>query len=244
VTSLLIEHFDPPSSSRRVQALAAAGERAGDVLAGRTVWCAKGRERGDGPAEMLRGRLEGAVPGIRTALLSLAGEQGPLLEAALRGMLAARPCDLCEGSAAVGEETVGAVESQDVLVVHGALGAIMAQPARERGAHAVWHISGSDVSAQTPRRARESVVGAVLSPGVDAYLMSWRERGPRGHTVERIVAAMPSARIVAAKEFPARFAGEEPRRLAWRMALAEVVRSDRGECVGGTLRPRPVVAPR
>jgi hypothetical protein len=28
------------------------------------------------------------------------------------------------------------------------------------------------------------------------------------------------------------------------MALAEVVRSDRGECVGGRLHPRPAVATR
>jgi hypothetical protein len=245
VTSLLIEHFDPPSSSRTAQALAAAGERAGDVLAGRTVWCAIGWEGGERPAEMLRGRLQGGGPGVRAALLARAGEQRPgLLEAALRGMLAARLRDLYQEDAAGGEEMVGEVEGEDVLVVHDALGAIMAQPARERGAHAVWHLSGRDVSARTPQRARESVVGDALGPGIDAYLMSWRERGSRGQVVERIVAAMPSAGIVAAKEFPARFAGEEPRRLAWRMALAEVVRSDRGECVGGTLRPRPVVAAR
>ncbi len=243
MTSLLIEHFDPPSSSRTAQALAAAGERAGDVLAGRTVWCATAPEGADRPAEMLRGRLEGAGPSVRAAPLRMAREQGLLeLEAALRGMLAAYSRDLYIEGTAAGDGLVGGVRGKDVVVVHDALGAIMVQPARERGAHAVWHLSGPDLPAQASRRARES--RSAVGPVLDAYVMSWRERGPRGETVERVVAAMPSAGIVAAKQFPARFGGEAPRRLAWRMALAEVVRSDRGECVGGTLRARPVVAPR
>jgi hypothetical protein len=79
---------------------------------------------------------------------------------------------------------------------------------------------------------------------VDAYALSWLERGPRGEVVERVVAAMPSSGVVAAKEFPTRFAGDEPRRLAWRMALAEIVRGDRDEHVGGTLHARPTVAAR
>jgi hypothetical protein len=83
-----------------------------------------------------------------------------------------------------------------------------------------------------------------FTSGVDAYVLAWLERDPRGDVLERVAALMPSAGIVSAKEFPVRFAGDEPRRLAWRMALAEVVRSDRGECVGGTLHPRPEVPAR
>ncbi len=243
MTSLLIEHFDPPSSSRMAQALQAAGERVGDVLAGRTVWCAMAPEGADRPAEILRGRVEGAGPGVRAALLRLAGEQRRLgLDAAMQGLRSGHARDLYAEGTLAGDELVGEVEADDVVVVHDALSAIMAQAARERGAHAVWHVSRADVSTETARRARESV--PALTPGVDAYVLSWRERGPRGETVERVVAAMPSAGIVAAKQFSSRFAGEEPRRLAWRMALAEIVRSDRGECVGGTLHPRPAVAPR
>ena len=40
MTILVTEHFDMPASPRAVRALGAAGQRAGDVLAGRTVWCA------------------------------------------------------------------------------------------------------------------------------------------------------------------------------------------------------------
>ena len=239
MTSLLIEHFDPPSSSRMGEVLVAAGQRAGDVLAGRTVWCVMTPEGADRPAEVLRGRLEGAGPDVRAALLRLAAERGLLDFDAAVGDTLPR---LSGESAAAGEEPVGPVEGQDVVVVHDALSALMARPARERGAHAVWHLRGVDVAAQAARRARESA--PAPGPGLDAYIMSWRERGPRGQTMECVAAAMPSAGVVAVKEFPARFAGEAPRRLAWRMALAEVVRSDRGECVGGTLRPRPVVAPR
>jgi hypothetical protein len=62
--------------------------------------------------------------------------------------------------------------------------------------------------------------------------------------LESVGAALPSAGLVAAKEFPIRSRNDEQRRLAWRMALAEIVRSDRGERVGGTIRPCPTVASR
>jgi hypothetical protein len=85
---------------------------------------------------------------------------------------------------------------------------------------------------------------ARFPQGIDAYLLSWIERSARGRLVERVAAAMPGAGIIAAKEFPNRPARGGPRRLAWRMAVAEVVRSDRDEAVGGTLHPRPSVAAR
>lgn len=59
-----------------------------------------------------------------------------------------------------------------------------------------------------------------------------RDRG--AHAVRRV-------RIARRWINPARQALD---RLAWRMALAEVVRSDRDEAVGGTLHPRPTVAAR
>jgi hypothetical protein len=130
----------------------------------------------------------------------------------------------------------------DVVVAHDALSVTLVQAVRERGAHAVWRFRIAGVSPASARRALEFL--GRFAPNVDAYLLSWIENGPRGEPVERVAAAMPSAGIVAAKEFPTRSVGTEQRQLAWRMALAEVVRTDRGEAVGGTLHPKPTVAAR
>jgi hypothetical protein len=127
-------------------------------------------------------------------------------------------------------------------VVHDALSALVAEAVRERQAHVVWRFRLAGSSRATRRRALDFL--QRFTPGVDAYVMTWFERGHRGEVVERVAAAMPAAGILATKQFPLHFSGEEPRRLAWRMALAEVVRSDREECVGGTLHARPAVAAR
>jgi hypothetical protein len=129
-----------------------------------------------------------------------------------------------------------------VVVAHDAVGAAAAEAVRDRGAHAVWRFRVRGPSRAPARQAREFLQG--LAGCVDAYVLSWFERGARGEPVERVTAAMPSAAIVAAKEFPARWLAEEPRCLAWQMALAEIVRTDREECVGGRLHPRPTVAAR
>jgi hypothetical protein len=177
--------------------------------------------------QRLAERLDGMLAGIP------AGEAG----------LGAAEIDLfAEGVAKSDQPMAEHVESDDVVVLHDALSTAVAQAVRDRGAHAVWSVSATTVSTAPARHAREFV--ARFTPGVDAYVLTWVERGAGGEAVERVAAAMPSAGVVAAKEFSIRFAGDEPRRLAWRMALAEVVRSDRGEHAGGTLRPRPTVAAR
>jgi hypothetical protein len=85
---------------------------------------------------------------------------------------------------------------------------------------------------------------AEVPPCIDAYLLSWREDRVHGEMVERLVAAMPAAGIIAAKEFPLGAPDEDPRPLAWRMAVAEIVRTDREEAVGGRRHAKPAVAPR
>ncbi len=198
--------------------------------------------------------MEGAGPGGAAAtlrvdsdeqLLGAAERVEHMLEgaAADRGALGEADRATYRAAAARGEELFGVgVEVDDVVVVHDALSAIVIQPARERGAHAVWRIRVAGGPGSEPRRALEFL--QRFTTGIDAYILSWQERGARGELIESVGAALPSAGMVAAKEFPARFTGDEPRRLAWRMALAEIVRSDRGERVGGTQRPRPAVAPR
>ena len=79
---------------------------------------------------------------------------------------------------------------------------------------------------------------------IDAYLLNWWEDRGHGEVVERVVAAMPAAGIIAAKEFALGVRGQDSRALAWRMAVAEVVRTDRKEAVGGRLHAKPVVTAR
>jgi hypothetical protein len=255
MTSLVVEHLDPPTSTRDIRALGAAGDRAGDVLAGRTIWCAAALPGGRALAQELGMRLSGAGPSVAAAQLQVreAAEQlrrlAQRIDEMMSGAGGAQPGlgrgdeDIYAEAARDSEGLVGdGVGQEDVVVAHDALSAVLAQAVRERGAHAVWRVRIASSSPASARRALEFL--GRLAPGIDAYLLSWIERTPRGERLERVAAAMPSAGIVAAKEFPSPGLGNEPRPLAWRMALAEVVRTDRGEAVGGTLHPKPTVAAR
>jgi hypothetical protein len=198
--------------------------------------------------------MDGAGPEVAAApLLVDASDQLRRLAERLDGMLAgAAPPgagfgsaeqDLYADGAQGGDELVpDSVGADDVVVAHDALSALVARAARERGAHAVLRFRFAAGPGTSALQALEFLRSFTF--GVDAYVLTWLERGPRGEVVERVAAAMPSAGIVAAKEFPSRLSADQQRRLAWRMALAEVVRSDRGECVGGRLHPRPTVAVR
>jgi hypothetical protein len=151
--------------------------------------------------------------------------------------------DLYAEGARASDQLVGdSVGADDVVVAHDAVSAILGQAVRERGAHAVWNFRVARPPGTAAIRALDFL--KTFTTGVDAYILTWLARGPRGEVVERVMAAMPSAGFVAAKEFPTHPGGDEPRTLAWRMALAEIVRSDRGECVGGRLHARPTVAAR
>jgi hypothetical protein len=254
MSSLVIEHLDSPASPRYARAYEVAGERAGDVLAGRTVWCATAVPRARRAAEQLRDQIEGATPDGAAETLHIQADQRQLraaehLDRLLDGRDARRaglPREEQESyaeAATWGGMFEACVGDGDVVVAHDALSALLIDAVRERGAHAIWRVSltGSHATSGA-RQALEFV--RRFTPGVDAYVITWQERGPHGEIFESVAAAMPSAGLLASKEFPSRSAGVEARRLAWRMALAEIVRSDRGECVGGTLQPRPTVAAR
>jgi hypothetical protein len=253
MSSLVIEHLDPPAGPRYARAYAVAGERAGDVLAGRTVWCATGLPRAQRAAAELRDHIGAAPDGAAETLHIQADEQqlraaehvDRLLQGgdARRAALPREEQESYAQAAARGGLFEAGVGDGDVVVAHDALSALLIEAVRARGAHAIWRVRlrGSS-STSGARQALEFV--RRFTPGVDAYVITWQERGPHEEIFESVAAAMPSAGILASKEFPSRSAGVEPRRLAWRMALAEIVRSDRGECVGGTLQPRPTVAAR
>jgi len=102
----------------------------------------------------------------------------------------------------------------DVVVLGRPHGAALV---RDCGAHALWHRQTGSQPTSWP-------------PGLDAYLIS---------RPGMIAAVVPAAGLGFAK----RVDGEADD-LAWASLLADVLECDRLECVGGTVRVRPVVAAR
>ena len=114
------------------------------------------------------------------------------------------------------EQQTAHVGPDDIVVLHDGQTARLAEAMRERGAHVVLNLGpASDVRF-----------------AAHAYLMT---------EPERLAAFIPAPRVTAARKLPAGPAG---RPLGWSSILAEVVACDRGETVGGTLRPRPAVTAR
>jgi hypothetical protein len=137
------------------------------------------------------------------------------------------------------------VRPDDVVVVHDALSAALAGAIRERGAHAVWHVT---ISSGRGARAARDFIGRYTG-AIDAYVMTRRRPVGRGLVEESMAAVMPRADVVAARELGA----EDPRdhdhrsrteEVGWSALLADVISEDRRQTVGGTRHVRPTVAPR
>jgi hypothetical protein len=239
---------------RRTRAVEAVRRRALDELSERTVWCASALPGPGSSARRLRASLQwGGGGGLRCGVLEVAAD-GRLrdlaerLEAMLDGAAASQLGDaereLCAEGVRGSEELVGDVGPNDVVVAHDALTALLAEAVRERGAHAVWHVSVTPTPSRPTAAAARSFLRRYTSR-MDAYVMTWSpyDRRPRA-VVERIAALMPSTDAVAAKDIPAAYASAEPRQLGWSTVLADVVHGDREETVGGTRHARPRVPAR
>jgi hypothetical protein len=81
-------------------------------------------------------------------------------------------------------------------------------------------------------------------PGLDAYITAWRSDRPARTGTARIAAYVAAPSVVSAKEVDASRSGEGYEEIGWTTLLADVVRDDRTERVGGTVRARPSVAAR
>jgi hypothetical protein len=216
MTSLLVEHFDTAGGARVTRALGAAEARVADALAGRTVWCAARETACRVEADRLRARVRGPGPDMSAATLPTA--------------------------VASDDAAADWVRRDDVVIAHDPPTLRFSEAVREHGGHAVFRFRAGFVPTASAQVALELL--AEIPACIDAYLLSWREDRGHGEVVERVVAAMPAAGVIAAKEFPLGATGEAPRSLAWRMAVAEIVRTDRDEAVGGTLHAKPAVARR
>jgi hypothetical protein len=251
MTSFALEHFGIPASRHEAREFAYAEEWAVDDLSSRTTWCATASPGRRSAGQML-GRLRAfGEQRLDPQELNVPASE-PLLELTrrLHVMLQDRPgpaSELAPGDGEIWAEAradsdvlVGEnVRADDLVVLHDPLTVMLAEALRERGAHAVWNLDVVIGSVPDPSAPARRFLGKSLG-AVHAYVITWRR--PTG-AARRIAAIIPSAELVAAKdvdETPS-YRHED---VAWASALADVIRADRAETVGGRLHARPTVAAR
>ena len=231
--------------ARDARVLAFTQEQAADALAGRTVWCIAALPSGLAAAEAVEAclcrpaeeRVQTAWRGVDAgmALRALATRIDAMLAGALDAPVELSAAERDDYRAAVddGERLLDdAVLPDDVVVLHDALAATLAEAARARGAHVVRHVHRAAASAN-PRAAAAAAFLAPFERDVDAWVVT---------SADGVVAAMPSPGHLDRKQVDG--AGADRSGLCWRSLLADVVVEDREEHVGGTIGARPVVAPR
>jgi hypothetical protein len=254
VTSFVIEQFHTPDTQRSARRVDSARRRALEQLAGRSVWCIAATPAETPAADALEHCLcairDQGVPSQRT-LLQL-GE--PLiglmqrLDAMLRGVTLFGPAfaageeDALRKGRQDGDTLIpDQVTAGDVVVLHDPIAAALAPAIRERGAHAIWRTSIGrwEGSASAAWRFLHR-----SSPALDAYVIAWRSvpTAPRAHA--GVAAYIAAAGVVSAKEVDTNGPGSDYQEIGWATLLADVVREDRAERVGGTVNARPLVAAR
>jgi hypothetical protein len=260
--SVVNDRLEQSSSARAARSSDLARARAADRLAGRTVWCVTALPAARGAAHTLHECLiaDGSVvarelevtPEPSFRLLAEQLDQALRLAAAVvspsgvepAGRFGRREQAMYEEGVRDGERLAGdAFEPGDVVVLHDAVTAALAEAVRGRGAHAVWDVNLEAAPGRVAAGTAWEFLHRHAAP-IDAFVMSWFEPGER-LPVERIAAAMPSAGVLATKEIAA--AGTDVQRLqnqGWSALLADIVDGDRAECVGGTLHARPSVPAR
>jgi hypothetical protein len=250
MTTLTVEHFGAPEGTRDARVMRWTRDWSIDELAGRTVWCLSALPRSGDPLEVLRAHLRRAAGGevpvtgldIPTdgPLRGLARRLERMVGGATEPSTALGPAEdeLCARCVERGEALLThRLRTNDIVILDDPLAATLAPVVRDRGAHAVWRIRTA-VSARGPAAGAAERFLARRTAAVDAFVTRRRRRS--GHrTVERVTALLPSADLLTAKDVEG---GRDD--LGWASVLADVVRSDREERVGGTLHPRPTVASR
>jgi hypothetical protein len=224
MTRLTSERLGAPA--RRLED---ARRRAVDELAGRTVWFATALTGSREAARSLLERFDRAGSGevsVGRVEVSAGEPLGGLGDRLWAGgaPLGAADRELCAGGVDSSEALMGdAVSVDDVVVLEDPLTALLARAVRERGAHAVWH-----VTATAPLETMELL--RAYTSCLDAYLMAapgW------------VAALMPSADLMSARRLSARAA--PVRDVGWSSVLADVVQADRAETVGGRHHARPAI---
>ena len=136
----------------------------------------------------------------------------------------------------------GRLTGDDLVLLRGRLALTLAPAIRDHGAHTLLFARDAG---RVPRQAAEEPLGLPASGAhpLDAYVVSWRDPRRAGGALT-VAAFVPSAELLAARQIAL---GPEPShraQLAWSSLLADVVGTDRHDCVGGTIHARPAVAVR
>jgi hypothetical protein len=133
------------------------------------------------------------------------------------------------------------IRAGDIVVLDRSPSQALYHALRDRGAHSVRRVDPGAAGRESDLARGEARAQA------DAYVTAWREPGPRGLTVEHLIAVMPAAGRVCDKSMfvgPSEPVREDRLAVAWRSLLADVVHDDHDEHVGGVRRPCPTVAAR
>jgi hypothetical protein len=131
------------------------------------------------------------------------------------------------------------VRTGDVVVIRDRTAIGVGRQARECGAHVIWD---RRVQTRRPDSVRDLPPHRIVAEALDAWLTAWSTasgRAPRG-----LAAFIGAPGILSAKEIGGGSAADSYERLGWRSLLADIVREDRAERVGGTVAARPFVAAR
>jgi trehalose synthase len=251
VTTLEIERFPAPETSRKARMVELMRLRAAEQLEGKSVWCVAVVPGEAAAADALVDCLVD-MPEIAVAPRRATLEPGqPLiglltrLDAMLRGAMTVAsslgPDD--EDVYAMGSQQAdalipGGVRAGDVVILHDPIAAALAPAIRERGAHALWQPSIGCWEASTLAAWRFL---HRTRPVLDAYVTGWRSARPLSHGRTAVAAYISSRRVLAAKEAQVATPNHPGESLVWTTALGDVVMDDRIERVGGKLHARPSI---
>lgn len=130
------------------------------------------------------------------------------------------------------------VRTGDVVVIRDRTAIGVGRLVRECGAHVIWD---RRVPTRRSGSAGDLPPHRTEAPTLDAWLTAWStaNRAPRG-----LAAFIGAPGILSAKEMGAGAPDDSYEQLGWRSLLADIVREDRAERVGGTVAARPFVAAR
>jgi hypothetical protein len=251
VTTLEIERFPAPDTSRAVRTVELMRLRAAEQLEGKAVWCVAAAPTEVAAADALaRCLLALGEVGVASRRATLEPGQ-PLigllkrLDAMLRGSTTLAPAFGREDEDAysTGRQQAdalipGEVRAGDVVVLYDPIAAALAPAIRERGAHAVWQASIGPWEGNTVAAWRFL---HQAHPPMDAYVTGWRSARVASLGRTGVAAYISARRVIEAKQADSANPDQPNENLVWTTALADVVMEDRAERVGGKLHARPSI---
>jgi hypothetical protein len=211
---VVVEQLQAPDTRRRARMLELVRDRAVEQLAGRRTWVID--PGSSGPTQEPQPRLGEGDEDVLTMLRI--------------------PTQAAESLSAL---IAVYVRTGDVVVIRDRTAIGLGRLVRECGAHVIWD---RRVPSRRPGSVGDLPPRRTEAPTLDAWLTAWSTANggaPRG-----LAAFIGAPGILSAKEMGAGAPDDSYAQLGWRSLLADIVREDRAERVGGTVAARPFVAAR